>query len=164
MLFGRAVVMDAASMERLVESVAEVLDERFEELFAELVPAVAEELARIQARPRPSAVEELVDAKTVAKHLGKQPSWVYAHADELRARKLGTGPKPRLAFSLADVDAAISCTAGSRSDGVVSPVVERKRPGRRRRGSGTGVALLPIGGGQSGTRQARLPRVEGDAP
>lgn len=46
--------------------------------------------------PRP---ESLVDAAEIARLHGKTRSWVYEHAGELRAVRLGSGPRPRLAFS-----------------------------------------------------------------
>lgn len=52
----------------------------------------------------------LVDVKTVAAYLGVSVDYVYGHAAELRARRLGTGPKARLRFSLADVDDALTCS------------------------------------------------------
>jgi hypothetical protein len=41
---------------------------------------------------------ELVDAAELARRLGIERSWVYSHAIELGAVKLGTGAKPRLRF------------------------------------------------------------------
>jgi len=41
---------------------------------------------------------ELVDAAELARILGIERSWVYAHAIELGAVKLGSGSKPRLRF------------------------------------------------------------------
>jgi hypothetical protein len=46
----------------------------------------------------------LVDARSLAAYLGVGVSWVYEHADELGARRLGSGPKARLRFSLEEVD------------------------------------------------------------
>jgi hypothetical protein len=93
---------------------------------------------------------ELVDAAAVARYLGCARSWVYENAHWLGARPLGLGPKPRLRFSLAEVDARLreraTCSTGRGSDGGVSPVVV---PISRRRGRadlGTGVPLLPIRG------------------
>jgi hypothetical protein len=41
---------------------------------------------------------ELVDAAELARRLGIERSWVYSHAIELGAVKLGSGTKPRLRF------------------------------------------------------------------
>ena len=41
---------------------------------------------------------ELVDAAELARRLGIERAWVYSHAIELGAVKLGDGKKPRLRF------------------------------------------------------------------
>jgi hypothetical protein len=90
----------------------------------------------------------LVDVGTVAGYLGVHPSWVYEHADELRVRRLGTGPRPRLRFSLDDVDEALTCYM---SRGSVEPEASSHAPRRRRRAApvGTAAPLLPIRGGRA---------------
>lgn len=50
------------------------------------------------------AGERLVDAVTVAAYLRVSRGYVYEHADELGCRRLGSGPRARLRFSLAEVD------------------------------------------------------------
>jgi len=40
----------------------------------------------------------LVDAASVAEHLGVSRDYVYEHADDLGARRLGSGPRARLRF------------------------------------------------------------------
>jgi hypothetical protein len=54
---------------------------------------------------------ELVDAAAVARYLGCTRGWVYERAAWLGARPLGLGPKPRLRFSLAEVDARLALIA-----------------------------------------------------
>ncbi len=44
------------------------------------------------------ASPDLVDAAELARRLGIRRSWVYAHADDLGAIRLGAGPRPRLRF------------------------------------------------------------------
>lgn len=116
-----------------------------------LDPGQLEELAALVAERlagrRPGG---LVDVHVVAGYLGVEAEYVYAHAVELGARRLGTGPRARLRFSLDDVDAAISCTSGRESSGQVLPAPERKRRPRRRRSSGTSAPLLPIRGASGG--------------
>ena len=60
----------------------------------------------------------LVTAKELAAYLAVDVAFVYEHADELRARRLGTGPKARLRFSIPDVDAALMspCSEGRKSE------------------------------------------------
>jgi hypothetical protein len=89
----------------------------------------------------------LVDAKGVAAYLGVNVSFVYEHADELGARRLGSGPKARLRFDLADARKWLdSCSSGRKSpdtaDGVVTPIRWR----RAQPSLGTDVVLLPIRG------------------
>ena len=63
------------------------------------------------ARPRP----RLVTAAEVARWCGVERSWVYAHAEELGARKIGTGERPRLRFDLAEVSERIAALDSSQS-------------------------------------------------
>src|SRR4051794_13923976 len=53
--------------------------------------------------PGPDRPEALVDAAEIARLHGKTRSWVYEHAGELGAVRLGSGPRPRLGFSPARV-------------------------------------------------------------
>lgn len=62
---------------------------------------VAELLAAESSAPRPV---RLVDAATVARALGVERDWVYAHADQLGAVRLG-GPRGRLRFDLRTIEA-----------------------------------------------------------
>jgi hypothetical protein len=102
----------------------------------------------------------LVDAQAVACCLGCARSWVYENANWLGARPLGQGPKPRLRFSLAEVDARLreraTCSTGRGSESGVSSVVEPIRRRRARADLGTGVRLLPI----RGRRPTDRPRSE----
>jgi hypothetical protein len=47
----------------------------------------------------------LLSAAQVAERFNVDRDWVYAHADQLGARRLGTGPKPRLRFDPGEVAA-----------------------------------------------------------
>lgn len=106
------------------------------------------------------AREPLVGVRELAKYLSVNPSWVYEHADDLGARRLGDGRRARLRFSIAEVDARLSaCSSGRRSgapdDGPerASQAGSRPRARTRKRGRlGTSVELLPIRG--------RIPVVE----
>jgi hypothetical protein len=51
----------------------------------------------------PGQEEPLVDAAEIARRHGKSRSWVYEHAGELGAVRLGSGSRVRLGFSLARV-------------------------------------------------------------
>ena len=89
---------------------------------------------------------EWVDATAVARHLGVARSLVYEHADELGARALGTGPKPRLRFRMSDVDAWLACSARRESEPVEKPADKPIRRRRRTRSLGTRAPLLAIKG------------------
>ncbi len=90
--------------------------------------------------------EGFVDAAAVAAHLDVERDYVYAHADELGAVRLGTGPKARLRFRLSEVEERLNaCSTGRRS----APPDSRPEAGlvgSSRRRSGTSVDLLPIRG------------------
>ena len=42
--------------------------------------------------------DKMISAAEAARRLGVDRDWVYAHADELGAERLGDGPRPRLRF------------------------------------------------------------------
>lgn len=107
--------------------------------------------AQVAALRRQLAVEPLIagdgliDAAEVARRLGCSRDHVYAHADELGAVRVGTGPRPRLRFDPAILAARLDGSASSARRGAQSPP-EPERPCRRgspRRWEGE---LLPIRG------------------
>ena len=57
----------------------------------------------------------LLTAAQVARELQVSRSWVYQHAEELGARRLGDGPRGRLRFDLETVRAAGACLASKQS-------------------------------------------------
>ncbi len=100
------------------------------------------ELLRSKAGGRPAPPQpgpRLVTAAEVAQWCGVERSWVYAHAEQLGARKIGTGQRPRLRFDLDEVSERIAALndsqsgRGSRSTSIaVDP--RRRSLSRRRRG------------------------------
>lgn len=58
----------------------------------------------------------LVDARQLARDLGVSLDYVYAHATELGAMRLGSGPKARIRFDLDRARQALETRAG-RSNG-----------------------------------------------
>jgi hypothetical protein len=97
---------------------------------ARLHPADIEAIARRvveQLRDDPSDSGHLVDAATIAREFGVSRAFVYAHADELGAVKLGDGPRSRLRFSPAKAAEALSVRSTSK--------VSAAPPAPRRRGS-----------------------------
>ena len=99
------------------------------------VEAIAESVVeRISELIRPRLWLGLVDAADVARRLGVRESWVYGHADELGAIRLGDGEKARLRFDLERVAHAI---------GAADAEPTRPKPGRpRRHGLPAGVRLI----------------------
>jgi hypothetical protein len=79
----------------------------------------------------------------LAARLGVRRSFVYEHADELGAYRLGSGPRARLRFDFAEVLRRTSCSVSRRSRRPISAPKALTRPGRRQR-MGTTVELLPI--------------------
>jgi hypothetical protein len=79
-------VTDRAFTERDVEAIAD---------------ATAQRIAAIVGAPL--ATFALVDARQLATELGVSTDYIYAHATELGAMRLGAGPKARIRF---DVDRA----------------------------------------------------------
>lgn len=108
---------------------------------------VAELLAETVGRPRPDA-NRLLSAAEVATRLGRSRDWVYDHADDLGAIRLGTGPRPRLAFDPQTLDDwATRRIRRRRSNASVprsrSGMTPRRSPGRPE-GLGKRLDLLPI--------------------
>ena len=87
---------------------------------------------------------ELVDAAELARSFGIERSWVYTHAIELGAIKLGGGAKPRLRF-----DPEIAARVLRKVDGkpvADPPARSGKRAGQPPRRGGSEVRLLPVRG------------------
>jgi hypothetical protein len=87
---------------------------------------------------------ELVDAAELARRFGIERSWVYSHAIELGAVKLGSGPKPRLRFD-PQIAARVLRRVGEKS-AADPPARSGKRAGQPQRGRRSEVSLLPIKG------------------
>jgi hypothetical protein len=80
-----------------------------------LVDAIAKRVAeRLRDDDAPTA-HRLVSAAEVARELNVARQWVYEHAAELGARRLGDGPRGRLRFDLETVRAASVCLTSKQS-------------------------------------------------
>lgn len=91
--------------------------------------ALAQEVARLlRADTTPTS---LLTADQVARRFNVARTWVYAHADELGAVRLGNGNRPRLRFDPAVVAQALTAPAGG-----------KRRT--RRPAPPSGAPLLPI--------------------
>lgn len=89
----------------------------------------------------------LLEAADVARRLGRSREWVYRHADELGAVRLGDGERPRLGFEPAKVAAYLSaCESSRRTQGATEPAAKRNPRRRAAVANGQGADLLPIRG------------------
>jgi hypothetical protein len=134
--------------ERLVDELAPRLADRLAPLLIELVAdrlGVTPEQPHGLGDPFTERPEALVDAGEVARRAGRSRWWVYEHASELGAVRLGSGSKPRLAFWPSRVDEYLQAAAQLRQP-IPAPV--RVRPQRRQHAgrTSTGMELLPIEG------------------
>jgi hypothetical protein len=86
---------------------------------------------------------ELVDAAELARQLGIERSWVYSHAIELGAVKLGHGAKPRLRF---DPEVAARVLRRVNEGSAADPPARSGKRASQPRGSEGRVELLPIRG------------------
>ena len=111
-----------------------------------LADLLAERLAVRLSGLAPTRIEPLVDAAEIARLHGKTRSWVYEHAGELGAVRLGSGRRPRLGFSPVRVAAALRKV--DEPDPMTLPQIAKPRRGRRRRSDRTpsGAELLRVGG------------------
>jgi hypothetical protein len=110
--------LDPPTVEAIARRVVELLDQR-----------------GLQSR-------ELVDAAELARRFGIERSWVYTHAIELGAVKLGSGAKPRLRFN-PQIAAKVLREAGGRS-AADPPARSGKRVDQPQGVGGIEMRLLPI--------------------
>jgi hypothetical protein len=83
-------------------------------LAPESVEEIAGRLAELlRGTTEPQPPQRLISAAKVAESWGVERSWVYAHADQLGARRLGTGKRPRLRFDPEEVAERIAALTGS---------------------------------------------------
>ena len=112
--------------------------DRLAELIADRVAARLGGLTPGRAQPEP-----LVDAAEIARLHGKARSWVYEHAGELGAVRLGSGPRPRLAFSPARVAEQLATLDKPATAPTPEPAPPRRRRQRASR-TATGAPLLHV--------------------
>jgi predicted DNA-binding transcriptional regulator AlpA len=91
-----------------------------------IAQAVADVLAErglvVYAGPSPSA--RVLKVVEVARLLGRSSAWVYEHAAELGAIRMGRGPKARIGFDVATIE------QWKREHQIAPP--QRRQPTRRR--------------------------------
>lgn len=126
---------------------------------AEIAPETIERIAQRVAQllhhepPQPPEAPDdthparvgLLTANQLAQHLGLNRTWVYEHAAELGAIRIGTGPRARLRF---DLETAVRGLGGRQPRDLQPAALPRiaagARPGRPRRRADTRVPLLPV--------------------
>jgi hypothetical protein len=110
-------------------------------LDAETIEAIARRVVELLER-RGVLRRELVDASELARRFGIERSWVYSHAIELGAVKLGEGPKPRLRFD-PEIAAGVLRRVGG-GPAADPPARSGERADQPQRGRKAEVRLLPI--------------------
>ncbi len=115
----------------------------------EMLDALADRLAdrlatRLELAIRPR--EALIDANEVARMMGKTRAWVYDHAGELGAMRLGSGSKPRLGFYPARAVEYLESVANPPPLPLPKPAPPRRRP--RPGYTAAGAKLLAVRGHQ----------------
>ena len=128
---------------RLVDIAVEMQSARIK-LDPLTIEAIARRVVELLGRRGLSSGPELVDAAELARRLGIERSWVYTHAIELGAVKLGAGRKPRLRF---DPQVAIRVLHRTGERPAADPPARSGRRAGRPRGPEEQVRLLAIKGG-----------------
>ena len=75
-----------------------VIDEIAERLSDAIVARVLEAFRAERIIPQAASAMTWLDANEVARRLGVSRDWVYEHAGELGASRIGSGTRPRLRF------------------------------------------------------------------
>ncbi len=110
------VKLDPATIEAIAQRANVLVLNNLIELGMENVAERVVELLRVSDDLSPQrGAPRLVDARELAARLGVSRDYVYAHADELGAVRLGGGSKPRLRFDLEAAREAMSRYASKQS-------------------------------------------------
>ncbi|MGH3026022.1 MAG: hypothetical protein ACRDLR_06215 [Gaiellaceae bacterium] len=80
--------LDPSIVDAIVDRLGDAIVER-------VIEAIRVEAINSGPTPEPAA---WLNAREVAGRLGVTREWVYEHADELGASRIGSGPRPRLRF------------------------------------------------------------------
>ncbi|MGE5281803.1 MAG: helix-turn-helix domain-containing protein [Chloroflexota bacterium] len=81
-----------------------------------LTVSIAEAIGGIRSPEQPDLPPRLLTAAEVARWWGVDRSWVYNHAAELGARRLGSGRRPRLRFDPDEVAERLGAPLPQRRD------------------------------------------------
>lgn len=103
-----------------------VIEEIADRLSGAIVARIVEVLREEGLSPRRSETTAWLDAQEVAQRLGVSREWVYEHADELGALRIGSGPRPRLRFPPQILDPRSRTTISAEAGG--EPRNRRPKP------------------------------------
>ena len=103
-----------------------VIEEIADRLSGAIVARVIEVLREEGLSSRASEATAWLDAQEVAQRLGVSSEWVYEHADELGALRIGSGPRPRLRFPPQILDPRSRTTISAEAGG--EPRNRRPKP------------------------------------
>jgi predicted DNA-binding transcriptional regulator AlpA len=135
--------------QRLADKLAPLLIDRLAPLLvdriADRLEVTSEQLYARLGDPHIEQPEALVDASEIARRTGRSRWWVYEHAGELGAVRLGSGSRPRLAFWSSRVDEYLQA-ATQLNRPIPAPARAWPQRRQRTRRTLTGVELLPIRG------------------
>lgn len=130
-------------------------------LTADDIEALARRIADLVRPARAGPLRpRLLTAAEVARWWGVERSWVYAHAEQLGARRIGSGERPRLRFDPDEVSERIAALGGSPagpargSTAIAADSRGRSLP-RRRRGIVVGHNEWPGGAKTPPARRRR---------
>jgi len=117
---------------KIRSAAAEITPENIERIAQRVAQLLRHDASRAPGHAR------LVDAAYLASHFGLTRAWIYQHADELGAIRLGHGSRARMRFDLDTAMKALSKQA--------APADVREQPTRRRqrRSEPATIPLLPI--------------------
>lgn len=137
---------------RSVDSRVEMPSTRIK-LDPQTIEAIARRVVVLLEKRHFGGGPELVDATELARRFGIERAWIYSHAIELGAVKLGGGAKPRLRFD-PEIAARVLRRVGEGS-AADPPARSGERAVRPQRCGESEVRLLPIHGpGENGPRSA----------
>jgi predicted DNA-binding transcriptional regulator AlpA len=92
-----------------------VIDEIADRLSDAIVARVVEAFRAERIIPQAPSATTWLDANEVARRLGVSRDWVYEHAHDLGASRIGSGSRPRLRFPPQVLDSRIGRTASPKA-------------------------------------------------
>lgn len=117
------------------------------------VEAIARRVVELLQETEQAGPVKLTDAATIASELGVERDWIYEHAEELGAIRLG-GPRGRLRFDREVVRERLRERAKP-------PPTGRRRPQHRRTTADSANGVLPRGSGVKSPQKQRRASGEG---